>query len=102
MIRFVYTIILVGISAVIVVPYLAYRPEILEDLAEAALVRCEIDEQLSVALANVGINQDQRHILDAIAQGEKVLVGDVRDVGDRIKNVVKAAAWDYICKIAGG
>lgn len=94
-------VIITVIAACIIAPYLADRPEILEGIVDATLVRCEINERLSEALAGVDVSQDQRHVLSAMAQGKNVLVGDVRDVGDRVKNVVKPAVWDSICNLAG-
>ena len=99
--KFIITIIGFVVLAAIFAIYFADKPEILSDLADVALVRCEVGEQLSEALANVGVNQDQRRILDAIAQGEAVLVKDVRDVGDRIKNTVKPAMWTTFCNLEG-
>lgn len=89
------------ITACIIALYLADRPEILEGMGDAALVRCEINEHLSEALAGVSVSQDQRRVLSAMAQGKNILVGDVRDVGDRVKNMVKPAVWDSICNLAG-
>ena len=97
--------VIIGAVALIVatafLSYLSDRLEILEGLADAVLVRCEIEGHLLEALASLDINQDQRRILYAMAWGQEVLVSDVRDVGYHVKNVVKTTVWDAICDQVG-
>ena len=86
---------------VIIALYAANNPEILDGLADAALVRCTIDARLADVLDSVGVNQNDRLILDSLVKGEKVLVGDVRSIDDRIKNLAATSImWDTICHIA--
>lgn len=93
----------IAIGAIIgaISAYIENNPAILEDLADTALVRCEIDRALSEVLDKVGVTQEQKLILHAMERGEKVRAGEVRSVADHAKNVVNAAKWNAICTAAG-
>lgn len=75
------------------------NPEILEDVADAALVRCTISDMLYERFADAGLNWNQMLILNAMQQGERVSAGDVRDIAKHAKEVSKSVAWGAICHI---
>ena len=79
--------------------YASDNPEILEDVADAALVRCTLSDMLYERFVDAGLNRDQLLILDAMLQGESVSAGDVRDIAKHAKEVSKSVAWGAICHI---
>lgn len=86
--------------AFIIGDYVDDNPKILENVADAVLMYCSIDDLLYEKMVDAGLSQDHILILDAMRQGKEVSARDVRDLGGHVKHVVGAAKWGTICALA--
>lgn len=96
----IYPIIGFVVVGFLIANHVADNPRILENAADAALVRCEIGSILYESMVDVGLNQYQMATLDAMMQGKEVAARDVRDLGGHVKHVVNVAKWDTLCSFA--
>ena len=82
-----------------VVTHVAENPEILGSLADAALVRCEIQDQLANVQGGWINDPDHKRTLSMLKLGMSLSAGDIRDFNGHLKNIGMTIAWDHICTV---
>ena len=93
---FVVTVVFVNIADT-----LSTDTKILESLADAALVRCDVSSALSDVHNHLIDDPELQRTLNMMKRGESVNAGDVRDLDRYLRNVGKIVVFDSICEVMG-